>query len=227
MKKFLVVAALFLACSSFAAEPDPLVGADAKTLLENLQKKMSSLRSVYLEFTQERHLKLFSEPLKSEGLMLIEQPEQIRWETTAPFQSILLANRKSVAQFENTDGKWKKLKLGFPQMLRRVMEQMVQMHQGNLSAMTGDYDISVSTNTAAVMLKFVPKDDSVRSFLSSLEVKVQPDFSAMQTVVMNEPGGDFTKLIFQREVRNAKFPPDTFDQTKPLDAASIKAAVNK
>jgi len=38
-----------------------------------------------------------AQPLKSEGIMLISKPNQIRWETTAPYQSILLGNQKSVA----------------------------------------------------------------------------------------------------------------------------------
>ena len=77
--------------------------------------------------------------------MLIEKPDQIRWETTTPYQSIRLGNHKSVAQFEREEGQWKKLKLGFPQMLRRVMEQMVLMHQGKVDALTKDFDVSVAT----------------------------------------------------------------------------------
>src|ERR1041385_518637 len=73
---------------------------DAAPILQDLHKKMSALDSVYFEFTQERQLKLFSEPLKSEGVMLIQRPDQIRWETTSPFQSILMGNREAVAQFE-------------------------------------------------------------------------------------------------------------------------------
>jgi len=186
---------------------------------------MSSLSSVYLELTQERHLKLFADPLRSEGVMLIERPEQIRWEMTAPYQSILLANHKSVAQFERTDGEWKKLRLGFPQLLKRVMEQMVRMHQGKLDALTSDYTISVATGAVAVVT-LVPKDDTVRSMLSSLEVRMLPDFTATREVVMNEPGGDLTRILFRRERRGVKFPPGTFDQTKPLDIAAIKAAVD-
>src|SRR5580698_2670374 len=103
--------------------------ADPQPILQDLQRKMSSLESVCLDFTQERQLKLFNEPLKSEGVMLMERPDQIRWETTEPYQSIMLANHVSVAQFERNDGKWEKLKLGFPQMLKRVMDQMSLMHQ--------------------------------------------------------------------------------------------------
>ena len=198
--------------------------ADPKPILADLQRKMSSLTSVYLEFTQERQLKLFTEPLKSEGVMLIDRPDFIRWETTAPFQSILLGNHKSVAQFENADGAWKKLKLGFPQMLRRVMDQMTLMHQGKLDALTSDFTVSVATGAVAVVT-MVPKDENVRGVLASLEIHMQPDFSATTAVVMHEPGGDLTRILFHRERRGVKIPPAAFDQTKPLDLAAIKAAV--
>jgi len=197
---------------------------DPRPILADLQRKMASLNSVYFEFSQERQLQLFAEPLKSEGVMLIDKPGQIRWETLSPYQSILLGSQKSVAQFEQTEGQWKKLKLGFPQMLKRVMDQMTLMHQGKLDALTGDFNISVATGSVAVVT-MVPKDENVRSMLASLDVIFQPDFSASREVVMHEPGGDFTRIVFQREKRNVKFPAGTFDQTKPLDVTAIKTAI--
>jgi outer membrane lipoprotein-sorting protein len=227
MKKISIFAAAMLAFTIFAADNAALQPvADPQPILQDLQRKMSSLDSVYFELTQERHLKLFTEPLKSEGFMLIERPDKIRWETTAPYQSILLGDKKSVAQFEFNDGKWEKLKLGFPQMLKRVMEQMSLMNQGKLNTLTSDYTISVATNSSVAMLTLVPKDKNVRETLSSLEVKMLPDFSATHEVVMNEPNGDFTRIIFNREKRNVRFPPGTFNQTRPLDIAAVKAAVD-
>jgi outer membrane lipoprotein-sorting protein len=226
MKKISIFSAAMFAFTMFAADNVALQPvANPQPILQDLQRKMSSLDSVYFELTQERHLKLFTEPLKSEGFMLIERPDKIRWETTTPYQSILLGDKKSVAQFEFNDGKWEKLKLGFPQMLKRVMDQMSLMNQGKLDALTSDYAISVATNSSAAVLALVPKDKNVRETLSSLEVKMLPDFSATREVVMNEPNGDFTRIIFNREKRNVKFPPGTFNQTKPLDIAAVKAAV--
>ena len=112
---FLALALAFTALPVFADPPSTLL---------DLQRKMATVKSVYLEFTQERVLKMFSEPLKSEGVMMVERPDKIRWETTAPYQTILLGDRNSVAQFEFNDGKWEKLKLGFPQLLQRVMQQI-------------------------------------------------------------------------------------------------------
>ena len=219
--------ALLLTLATAATPEESLqpVG-DPRPVLHDLQQKMSSLKSVYLEFDQERQLKLFTAPLKSEGVMLIARPDQIRWETTAPYQSILLGNHKSVAQFERTDGEWKKLKLGFPQMLQRVMEQMTLMHQGKLDALTRDFTISVTTGRVAVVT-MVPKDENVRALLASLEIRMQPDFSATREVVMNEPGGDLTRIIFRREKRDVKVPPGAFDQTKPLDLQEIKRSVGE
>lgn len=215
-----------LSASTRAADAPITPVADPKPLLADLQQKMSSLTSVYLEFEQERRLQLFAEPLKSQGVMMIDRPDLIRWETTAPYQSILLGARKSVAQFEQTDGQWKKLKLGFPQMLQRVMEQMTLMHQGKLDALTSDFTVSVATGHVAVVT-MVPKDKDVRSMLAALEIHLEPDLSATREVVMREPGGDFTRIIFRREKRGVKFPAGTFDQAKPLGVDVIKTAVEE
>ena len=216
--------ALFLSAGLLVgAEPALTPVADPAPILADLQRKMSTLTTVYLEFEQERHLALFAEPLKSSGVMIIDRPDLIRWETAEPYQSILLGNRKSVAQFEQTDGQWKKLKLGFPQMLKRVMEQMSLMHQGKLDALTADFTLSVATGSVAVVT-MVPKDKDVRSMLASLEIKMEPDFSATREVVMNEPNGDKTRILFRREKRGVKLPAGTFDQLKPVEIGVIRTA---
>lgn len=198
--------------------------ADPKPILDELQQKMAALTSVYLEFTQERHLKLFAEPLKSEGVMMIDRPGKIRWETTAPYQSILLGDPKSVAQFEFADGQWKKLKLGFPQMLRGVMDQMTMMHQGKFDALAKDFTISVATG-AVTAVTLEPKDENLRALIAQLELHLYPDFSGTRELIMREPGGDETRIHIKKETRRVNFPAGTFDQSKPLDVAAIKTAV--
>jgi len=209
-----------------AAETSLHPVANPAPVLEDLHRKMSALNSVYFEFTQERQLKLFAEPLKSEGVLLIGRPDKIRWETTSPFQSILMGDHETVAQFEKEDGQWKKLKLGFPQMMRRVMEQMSMMHQGKMDALTADFNVSVATGSVAVVT-LVPKDQSIRSVLSSLEIHMLPDFSTTRQVVMNEPNGDLTRILFREEHRDVKLPAGAFDQNKPVDIALIKKAVGR
>jgi outer membrane lipoprotein-sorting protein len=202
----------------------PLSLDEARPIVEQLQRGMSTLQTVNLEFVQERHLSLFTEPLRSEGVMFIEKPDRIRWETTSPYQSILLGDHKSVAQFEWTNGSWKKLHLGFPQMLKRVMEQMTLLHQGKLDALTSDYTVSVQTGSVAAIV-LTPKDANVRSMLESIEMRMDPDFKAVREILMKQPGGDFTSIVIQNEQRNMTFPVGTFDQNKPLNLATVEAAL--
>ena len=220
-----VVAALSLlmapAIGSRAGAADAKTVPDPRPILQELQRKMSAVRTVYLEFTQERHLKLFAEPLKSEGVMLIERPDQIRWETTQPYQSILIGRKKAVAQFEFEDGKWKKLRAGFPQ-LKKVMEQMSLMHQGKIDALTSDFTVSVATNSMTI-ITLEPKDENVRSMLSSIQIHLLPDLSSTRQVVMLEPSGDLTKIVFTKEMRDVNFPPGTFDLDKPIPLGGIRA----
>jgi len=224
MKKIAAIFIFSSALAVFAATNESQTVADPQPVLLQLKSKMASVKSVAMDFTQERELKLFSEPLKSEGMMFLERPDKIRWETTAPYQTILLGDKNSVAQFEFGDGKWQKLKLGFSQMLQRVMQQMSAMSQGDLSAMTNDYSVSVSTNDGTIFT-MVPKDKNTRQMISSLEIHLAADLTATREVVMNEPNGDLTRITFHDEKHNVQFPQDTFSQNKPLEISTLKAAL--
>ena len=221
-------AAIFLSTLVFtanAATNEVAAPADASAIMKTFGERAASSKSVYMEFTQERVLKLFSEPLKTEGAMIIAQPDKIRWETTAPYQTIMLGEKKNVAQFEFNDGKWEKLKLGFPQALQRAMEQMSAMNHGKMETMLKDFEITATTGSETV-LKMVPKNETIRGVMASMEIHLAPDLSATREVLMNEPNGDFTRITFRAEKYNVEFPAGTFDQTQPLPIADVKAAVN-
>jgi hypothetical protein len=72
----------------------------------------------------------------------------------------------------------------------------------------------------------VPKNETIRGVMASMEIHLSPDLSATREVLMNEPNGDFTRITFRAEKYNVEFPAGTFDQSKPLPIADVKAAVN-
>jgi len=82
---------------------------NAPVSLEQISGAMDRAQTVFTRFVQERHLSLFSEPLRSEGFLCFQKPGRIRWETTVPYKSILVSDGSRVAQFEWTDengGSW-------------------------------------------------------------------------------------------------------------------------
>jgi len=210
--------------TGLAAEPELVPVKEPQALLRELQQRMNVLKSVYFEFTQERRLQLFEEPLRSEGVMLIEAPDRIRWQMTAPYESILLGSGRSVAQFEKGEKGWAKLNVGFPGQLRQVMKQMVLMQRGDIETLEADYTLSLATGAVAAVT-MVPKDETVRTFLAALEIRFTPDFTATREVWMREPGGDATRIVFRQERRDVTFPEDTFNQSRPRDLETVRAAL--
>lgn len=199
--------------------------ADAKAIMQTFQQRAANSKTVYMEFKQERVLKMFTDPLVTEGVMLIAQPDHIRWETTDPYQTIVLGEKKRVVQFEYNNGKWEKLNLGFPQAMQHMMQQMSAMNRGKMDAMREDFSVTATTGSETV-LTLTPKSDMVRGIIASMEIHLSPDLSATREVVMNEPNGDLTRITFHAEKYNVDFPAGTFDQSKPLPIADIKSAVN-
>lgn len=222
---FILLSALTVSLQAATNEVIVPTPADPKAIMKAFGERAATSKTAFMEFTQERVLKLFSEPLKTEGAMLIAQPGLIRWETTAPYQAIMLGDKKNVAQFEFNDGKWEKLKLGFPEALKRATDQMAAMNQGKMDAMLADFDITATTG-AETILKLVPKNETIRGVMASMEIHLTPDLAATREVLMNEPNGDFTRITFRSEKYNVEFPAGTFDQNKPLPIADVKAAVN-
>ena len=221
-------AAIFLSAFALAvnaATNEISANGEVRAIMEKFSKRAATAQTVFMEFTQVRELKMFAEPLETKGVMLIAQPGKIRWETTAPYQTIMLGEKKSVAQFEFSDGKWQKLNLGFPQALQHAMDQMAAMNSGKLDAMLADFDIT-ATNSDELVLTFVPKSETVRGIMSAMEIHLAPDLSATRAVVMREPDGDLTRITFSAEKYNVEFPVGTFDQNQPLPIANVKAAVN-
>jgi len=79
MKKFLAALCLALALPAHAATNEISARpADLRSILQEFHQRMATVKSVYMEYRQERVMKLFSEPLLTDGVMLLGQPNRLR-----------------------------------------------------------------------------------------------------------------------------------------------------
>ncbi len=203
-----------LAGQARAASPAQADAGDAT--LAGLEKRMQPVASARSVFRQERHLSLFDQPLVAEGVMFFQAPGFIRWETTKPYRSAFLSDGANAAQFEWIDGRRRKLKIDFPRSLSKVIEHMSLMNQGRLGPAKENFNITASTGETAV-INMTPRDDRAKAFRSSREIRMAPDLSATREILMNEPGGDFTRITIVKEDRNIALPASAFDMNDPAD----------
>ena len=211
--------------------PPPAAAAEAKEetsaeLLAKIREAMARVRTTYTEYDQERTLDLFDEPLRSSGAMVFEQPDRIRWETCAPYQSILVSDGVSVAQLERVDGAWKRLRTGFPRALKGALDQVAAIHRGRVEEMERDFEVAAARRPDGVLMTLVPRSADLRKTISAFELVLRPDFSAARELRLKEPNGDSTRIVFRNERRNVTLPDKTFDLAAPVDLKALQEAVH-
>lgn len=197
---------------------------NAPDSLDKISNAMSRARTVFTRFVQERHLSLFTEPLRSEGFLCFQKPGRIRWETTLPYKSILVSDGSGVAQFEWTDEKWKKLDLGLGDALQNVVSQIAGVMDGRFAGDRRSYAATVTNCADEVVITLVPKNETMRKMMAAIEVHLAADLQGTRRVVLRENGGDYTDIQFSEQVVNFDLPPNTFDRSAPVDIEKIRSA---
>jgi outer membrane lipoprotein-sorting protein len=146
-------------------------------------------------------LSLFNEPLRSEGYFCFQNPGRIRWQTTSPYQSILVSDGVGVARFEWLD----------------VMA-------GRYTDGRGGYAITVTNTAGEVVVTLVPRNEGLRRVMAAIEVHLAEELNGARRVVLRENGGDYTDIRFDEQHVNLALPPKTFDRGAPADIGKIQSA---
>ena len=200
--------------------------AETRAFLQEMARTTAKADTLYTEFVQERHLALFEEPLRSEGVLCFRKPDAIRWETTQPYRAIFTCTGEGIGQFEWGDDQWKKLDLSHMKSLGNVVSGMSFFLGGRYLEREQDYLFTVTKGEETV-LTLVPHNETARKFLEAIEIHMTPDLTATRQVVLRQSGGDFTSIRFTKQAINVPFPAATFDLSNPAGLDLIRQAARQ
>jgi len=192
--------------------------------LAQITATMSQAHTIFTHFVQERHLAMFNDPLKSEGILCFQEPGRLRWETLTPYQSILVSDGSGVAQFEWADGHWKKLDLGLGDALEHIVSQIAGVMDGRFARDPRGYTATVTNGVDEVVVTLIPQNETIRKVMASIELHLAADLKATRRIVLRETDGDYTEIIFSEQTVNFEPPPKTFDRAAPAKLADVQAA---
>jgi outer membrane lipoprotein-sorting protein len=198
-----------------AAEPlRKLSEQELDSLLDRLEAKLGRVRSLRANFVQEKHLSIFTDVVKSEGVLLFLRPDSVRFEMTKPYQSVLIAAERSVARYEFLDGHWQKMKSEGVTPVRVVTEQIAMWMAGKFRERKDVYGIS-ATADGMVTITLTPRNEKFRQYVTAIELGLNKEESYFSTVTIREPGGDFTRMLFVNPEHNIDLPKQVFDTAGP------------
>jgi len=198
---------------------------DVAAFLKRLGETTVKAETLFVEYAQERHLSLFEEPLRTEGYLCFQKPNSIRWEVTKPYRSILVSTGNTAAQFEQTDGRWKRLDLSYMKSIPNFVGGMAMFLEGRYAERQQDYEFALRKDGDTVLV-LKPKQKAAGQFISAFELHFTEDLTAgARQVVMRQPDGDWTSIEFSHQVANKPLPAGTFDLQTPADIEGIQKAV--
>jgi outer membrane lipoprotein carrier protein len=223
----LEIALVLILMALFACQLSAQPTNQAIALLDQVATNAGRVESVFARFSQERHLSLFEEPLRSEGYLCFQKPGRLRWEITQPYQSILVSDGKGVAQFERAEGQWKKLDLGLADAMQSVVGQIGAIMEGRYAGQQRDYSVSATNTADGPVVTLMPKQPAMLKMMKAIEIYLAPDFRVTRRVVLREQDGDFTDIRFSEQMAAPPLPAGTFDCNHPADLELIRRAVQQ
>lgn len=208
----LVIAAAFVGAADEVQESAKgtlLNESELAALLDELDETFGALTSVRTEFVQEKHLAIFQDVVKCQGILYFEKPGRVRFEIVKPFRSVLIANGKSVAQYEFIGGAWEKLRSGGREGILTITGQIASWLQGQFRQNDDVYAISARRG-ARTSIVLTPKDQGLAEYIRRIDIALDKSHSRIERLEIHEPSGDYTVIVFTENNHNVELPPGLF-----------------
>jgi outer membrane lipoprotein-sorting protein len=176
---------------------------------------LKNVRSITCKFTQERRMAVLTEPIVSKGVCLFAEPDQLRWEVTEPYHSIMIYSKDQIAKFDLGSGQPKKLQLGTADLMRQVLKQIISWMKGDFSASRSLYKISIRKSAGHTLITLVPRSEKLLQNIKAIEITVENRSYHVTQVVIRESASDAVTITFSGQRDNLIFDPGMFDLNQP------------
>jgi hypothetical protein len=188
--------------------PAMSVAGDEAGLLDSLRSSMAEVRSVQARFVQEKSLAMLQEPLRSEGRLYYQAPDDLRWEYTVPeAQGFSVRGSKGWRWWPS--GEHKPLDLKKDPLLGPMAAELLVWVKFDLKHIQMAYGVEVLQYDPP-LLRLRPRAQQLRRVLDHLDIAFTPDGRSVLQVDYLEPDGDTTSLRFLDAILDARIPDGVF-----------------
>ena len=209
---FILMAVLLLII--IPAHSEQTSTSQSKALLDQIQKELSSIKTLETDFIQTRHLAIFEDELISEGKLYYVLPDQMRWEIQKPYRSALIFNQNQMVKYEIRDGQPRKMELAVAALFTEIMNQMMHILKGNFQAIEKQYTINAELEeNVTVTLK--PRSSKLSTIIGSFVFTMHPKTYRVKKLNLKEGSKDDIEVVFQNEKENKFLDPSLFSMKNP------------
>lgn len=201
-----------LATPAAGTEPSAAESAFVKRL-EAVDAAMAKVVDLRADFEQRRHTALLKKPLVSKGVVLTKAAAggnasegRVRWDTAEPRASSMVIGDGEIRMYYPADKLVEVYPVGegFKDLAGAPLPRLSVLRERFEIAAIGAKEMgvaSVSANEVAVLL--TPKSAELRKHVASVKVLIDESRPAATKVVMTDPEGEETEILFSNIRLNA------------------------
>lgn len=177
--------------------------------LERLRALQDGLRTVYGEFTQEKDLAMFEQPLVSRGRFAIRPPDDIDWIYTEPAEFGFSIQDGEVTRWNAVSGASRTTPLARDPVLAVIQEQMLAWSTMDTATLERFFTFRQSADDP-IELEFIPKKSGLAAIISMVRIRLAADMKHIREIVIVDPDNDFTRIRLENVHVNQEPPPGLF-----------------
>lgn len=200
MKKLIVLFLLIFCANISTLSAQDTQEVDA--VLDDLQVKMSTVKSMQTDFIQEKNLALFKQKIVLKGKISIQKPGLLAWRVFSPLRYCLVITPSSISQWDQDSNQVQSVSLAKNPSFQVAIQQMQNWFSGAYKSMQKDYDILILSRKP-LKLEFTPRITSLAAnFIQNVTMSFQDDLYYLSQINIQEKSGDTTLLKFIDPVLN-------------------------
>jgi len=203
---FVFIGLLFLSFALWAQEQKLENPQEWITKIESQTKTVLSLQA---RFEQQKVLSFLDGAVISKGEFWFLQPDKIRWEYQEPYHYTMIMNDGLLTVKDGADEF--KSDMSSNQMFDQMNSLITGSIKGDLLSDSKNYRKEYYQNEAHIIIRFYPKDQQLSSYLDYMEIWFSKENADVKMMLMHEPSGDYTKMIFTEIKKNENIELDVFE----------------
>lgn len=207
-----VVLVLLLFCfTSSRLEAEQEKNAALSVLLAEIEARSTEVKSLSCDFTQERHLTMFSRPVIFHGRLALDRPDRLRWEFIDPIPSVLIFNQDHGLRCSGKAAP-QSFDLATDPIMAMVAKQLWTWLDGDYSQLANSYRLELAGENT---LSITPEDLTMQKFVEKITIIFSPGNKHPHQVDIREPDGDLTRILFSNYRLNPLLYSATFTSCDP------------
>ncbi len=198
---------LFFMTATFFAQEQKMSSSEITNFKVMIEKESKTIKTIKTDFVQYKHMDFLSKDIETSGKMSFKTPNLLNWQYTKPYTySIVFKNNKI---YINDQGKRNVIDAGSSKMFEKINKMIVGSISGTMFD-DKEFTISYFKTKDFYITKLIPKTKDIQKYINQIDLYFLLNDVTVSQVKLNEPSGDYTKIVFKNKALNAKIDDSVF-----------------